>query len=276
MKRKIIQIDEEKCNGCGSCITGCPEGALQIIDGKARLVSDLCCDGLGACVGTCPEGAMEVVEREAEEYDESEVMANIVRQGNNTIKAHLKHLREHGEMQYLKEAVEYLQQKEVATAFDPRDYLNLSGGCPSAMARHIERKQEHRPETDHAAPVSQLNTWPIQLALVNPLMPFLDNADLLISADCVPFAFADFHRQFLKDRILILFCPKLDTDRIESYITKLAHIFKVNEVKSITIPRMEVPCCSGTVRIVEAALERSGKDIPMEEYIISVGGDILT
>jgi len=300
MKRKIISIDETKCTGCGQCIPDCPEGALQMIDGKARLVSDLSCDGLGACIGTCPEGAITIIEREAVPYDERTVMETIVKQGDAVIKAHLEHLAGHHQTEYYNEAIEYLIENNTGipdhTGPDPRKPApfgtqktraaphpvchagphepNPFAGCPGASARTIPRHSTAGPRQPSGTGPSELRQWPVQLALVNPSAPYFDNADLLVSADCVPFAYPGFHTEFLKGRILIIFCPKLDAD-IEGYIEKLAAIFKEHTIKSITLLHMEVPCCSGVRYIVEKALAKADVTIPIEEKTITINGTIM-
>jgi len=282
MKRKIIRIDEEKCTGCGQCIPDCPEGALQLIDGKARLVSDLFCDGLGACLGTCPEGAISVIEREAEPYNEKTVMENIARQGEPVIRAHLEHLISHGEKDLYNLAIEYLDENHIdiprhsikgCYPASARSGQHPFARCPGSLARSIARD---RPTGDQRAPVergSELRQWPIQLKLLNPAAPYFENADLLISADCVPFAYAGFHQELLRDKILIIFCPKLDTD-IDGYIAKLADIFSHHATHSITVAHMEVPCCGGVEYVVDRALEQSGKQIPVREVTITIDGQI--
>lgn len=273
--REVIKIDEDLCNGCGACVPGCPEGALQIIDGKARLVSDLFCDGLGACIGECPMGAITVEKREAEGYDEKKVMENIVRQGPGTIAAHLGHLRDHSQDEYLAQALDFLKEKGIPVPSAVKENSHCgSGGCPgSRIATFAPSSPDETVEA--TGPVSsQLRQWPIQLALLNPDAPYLKNAHLLFAADCVPFAFADFHRRFLKDKTLIMFCPKLDPTMPE-YLEKLTHIFKNNNVQSVTIVHMEVPCCGGVSRLVEAALLRAGKNLIIKDYTISIQGQIV-
>ncbi|MCK9151786.1 4Fe-4S binding protein [Methanobacterium alcaliphilum] len=269
MKRDIIKIDEDKCTGCGECITGCPEGALQVIDGKARLISDLFCDGLGACIGTCPQGAIQVEKREAEPYDESKVMKNIVKAGPNVIKAHLQHLQEHGEDKILSEAIDYLNKNNIEIP----DYEEkpLACGCQGSMTQELERVGKSEESVILSA---ELKNWPIQLQLLNPNAPYLKNADLLLAADCAPFAYANFHQRFLKDKVLIIFCPKLDKT-IEEYIDKLASIFEKQNINSITIVHMEVPCCGGIEVIVKRALEQAQKNIIIKDYTISMNGEIV-
>ena len=284
VKRKIIKIDEELCNGCGVCIPNCPEGALQIIDDKARLISDLFCDGLGACIGECPEGAISVEEREAEEYDEYRVMENIVKAGANTIKAHLVHLKEHGQHEYLNQAIDYLRDNdvEVPDGFDePKACSTGSGeqtlpcGCPGSAVMDLRVEEDACVEEImevHDAK-SQLRQWPVQIMLVPPIAPYLKNADLLVAADCVPFAYPNFHDKFLKDKIVLVGCPKLDN--VEVYKQKFVDIFKTNDLKSVTITNMEVPCCFGLIHLITQAVKESGKNIPIKAITIGIKGEIL-
>lgn len=279
MKRNIIKIDEKKCNGCGVCIPECPEGALQIIDGKARLVSDLFCDGLGACIGECPEGAISVEEREAEPYDELRVMENIVKQGDNTIKAHLKHLKDHNETGFLNMAIEYLKEKNYEKSlfeeFEAGETIQpLPCGCPGSMTQDLSVGNAMSTESLEIEMHSELRNWPVQLQLINPNAHYFKGEDLLISADCVPFTYSNFHHRFIRDKILIMFCPKLDKT-IDEYIGKLTEIFKNKSINSISVVRMEVPCCSGIERIIEMAQSNAGTQIPVEAYTISVKGEIL-
>jgi Pyruvate/2-oxoacid:ferredoxin oxidoreductase delta subunit len=235
--RKIVRIDEEKCNGCGLCIPNCAEGALQIVDGKAKLMSEKFCDGLGACLGHCPEDAIAVIEREAEEFDEK------------AVEAHLH------------------KQEEAQPKPQP-----VFTGCPSSRAMHF-KVAEAKSEPASATPnVSQLSHWPVQLKLVPINAPYFQDADLLIAADCVPFAYPDFHRDFLKGKAVVVGCPKLDD--IQYYKEKLTEIFKANSIKSITLPHMEVPCCFGLVKATEDALAASGKKIPLKKVKIGIRGDI--
>lgn len=229
--RKIVKIDEELCDGCGQCVPGCAEGAIEIIDGKARLVSDKYCDGLGACLGECPNGAITLEEREAEDFDE--------------------------------EAVEvYLKEKEK--------------GCPSTYVRTFTPETlDEKGLTGGPQPktASNLSHWPVQINLVPPTAPFLKGADLLIAADCTTLAYPDFHRDFLAGKVVMIGCPKFDD--VEDYILKFREIFERADIKSITTLVMEVPCCSGLPMIVKKAMDAAGKEIPMEEIVISTRGDIL-
>jgi len=279
VKRKVIKIDEEKCTGCGLCIPDCPEGALQIIDGKARLISDLFCDGLGACLGSCPEGAIEVEEREAEPYDEAKVMENIVKAGKNTIKAHLEHLKSHGENELLKQAVKYLKDNKVDFPFEEfrQSHGHKEGhfACPGSavMSWGEAAVKKEAPEETETEVKSQLRNWPVQLMLVNPQAPYLKGCELLISADCVPFAYGNFHQEFVKDKIVLVGCSKLDD--IEFYVEKLSQIFEIASPKSITVLYMEVPCCMGIVQGVERAIKKSGKKVPFCAVKISIKGAAL-
>jgi len=269
MKRKVITINEEKCTGCGNCIPGCPEGALQVIDEKARLISDLFCDGLGACIGECPTGAMSIEEREAEPYDEYKVMENIIKGGNNVIKAHLKHLNDHNEKELLRQATDFLKENNINI---PDYQEKLACGCPGTMTKTITREPVH--ETENINTASKLSNWPVQLQLLNSNAPYLKDADLVIAADCTPFAYPNFHNRFLKGKILTVFCPKLDKT-IDQYIDKLTEIFNIQDIKSVTIVHMEVPCCSGISTVVTEALKRSQKNIIVKDYTISINGEIV-
>jgi ferredoxin len=270
VKRGIIRINEEKCTGCGSCVTGCPEGALQLIDGKARVVSDLFCDGLGACIGDCPEGAIDIETREAEPYDERTVMGNIAKAGPNIIKAHLQHLKGHGQKDLLNEAINFLTENNIEIP----DYEEepMACGCPGSMTRDL-RRSDNQPH-EQVVSTSELVNWPIQLQLLNPNAPYLKNAELLLAADCAPFAYANFHQRFIQGKVLIIFCPKLDRT-IEEYVDKLSEIFQKQDIKSISIVHMEVPCCSGIESIVKRALEKAQKNIIIKDFTISINGEII-
>ncbi len=267
LKRSIIRIDHDKCDGCGECIPSCPEGALQIIDGKARLVGDLFCDGLGACVGHCPKGALSVEEREAEPYDERRTMENIIPQGPNTIRAHLDHLRRHGAQAELRTALEVLAERGIAPPPEPR----IPCGCPASSPRSLERAEEAAAPSDGVPRQSRLRNWPVQLTLVPPEAPYLRGADLLLAADCAPFAYADFHEEFLKGRVLLVGCPKLDDAHF--YVEKLASILRMNRPRSLTCVHMEVPCCFGLVQIARRAIEDAGVPIEFHEVTLGVRGD---
>jgi Pyruvate/2-oxoacid:ferredoxin oxidoreductase delta subunit len=280
-QRTIIKIDEEKCTGCGNCIPGCPEGALQIIDGKARLISDLFCDGLGACIGSCPVDAIKTEVREAEMYNESKVMDNIVKAGKNTIKAHLEHLKHHGEIKLYNEAESYLKNHGIENPLKTGN--NCSSiehhGCPGSRALTLdyEKTKKDLPKIDigiidEKKIASELTQWPIQIKLLPIQAPFFQNADLLIAADCVGFSNPNFHKDLLRGKKLLVGCPKLDDSQF--YMDKLAQIFALNDIKSVTVAMMEVPCCRGLSFIVENALKAANKQIPVEEKIYSLQGEI--
>lgn len=287
MKRKIIKINDELCNGCGNCVPDCAEGALQIVDGKARLISDLFCDGLGACLGSCPTGAIEVEEREAEPYNERKVMEeNIVPAGENTIRVHLSHLRDHGAFEFLKEAIEYLNEKGIKNPLEDEHkkkddgcgHGHHGGGCPGSRAMTLKpvqkpeiRTETPKNETGHLQ--SQLGHWPVHIHLLSPHAPFLKNADLMIIADCVAFAYANTHEEFIKGKAVAIGCPKLDD--VSAYVDKIASIIQVAKPKSITIVRMEVPCCGGMTEIVKQAMKKADEIIPFSVQVISISGEKL-
>ena len=277
MKRKIIRIDEEKCNGCGLCIPNCPEGALQIVSGKARLVRDLLCDGLGACLGHCPEGAILVEEREAEAYDEKAVIANVAAQGRETIEAHLHHLMEHGQRDHLHQAVGFLQERGIAVDI-PRQSPSTptaSGhfvGCPGARSATFAVVDP--PAQGGEVRASMLSHWPIQLHLVNPLAPHFAGSDLLLAADCVAYTIGDFHKDHLHGKTLAIGCPKLD-DGQEAYLAKLITLIDSAEIRSLTVMIMQVPCCSGLFQLAQRAVQQSSRKIPIRYQVVGIRGEIV-
>jgi NAD-dependent dihydropyrimidine dehydrogenase PreA subunit len=271
VKRKIINIDLEKCNGCGVCIPDCPEGAIQMIDGKARLISDMFCDGLGACLKGCPVGAITTIEREAEAYNERKVMENIVLQGANTIRAHLEHLSDHDETEYLNQALDLLKEKGIPIPPYGKDSPAHHEGCPGSRTQSLDSASEDAGDVPTGKIRSELTQWPVQLTLLNPQAPYLKGADLVVAADCAPYACADFHPKYLKGKKLAILCPKLDTS-MTAYAEKLKEIFSSQEVRSVTAVRMEVPCCGGVTRLVQDAIAASGKDIPFREEIVPIKG----
>ena len=232
--RNIVKIDEEKCNGCGQCVNACAEGAIEIIDGKAKLVSEVYCDGLGACIGHCPQDAITVEQREADEFDEQ------------ATKAHL------------------------AEKKSPQQQSDLV--CPGMMAKNLRDKTEPTESGSVSVP-SQLSHWPVQLKLVSPQAPYFANADLLLVADCVPFAMGDFHDRFLKNHSIVVDCPKLDDGQF--YIEKLTEIIKINELNSLTVIHMEVPCCSGLTHITKEAIAGSGVKKVFEDVTIGLDGNVM-
>jgi len=261
VKRKIIKINEELCNGCGECIQSCPEQALQIVDTpngpKARLVKEIYCDGIGACSGSCPTGALTIEEREADVYDEEATIARIKEVAPEMLETHLKHLKEHAK-----------QLPQHHTHKMPKGMTS----CPSAQMLHWEEKGKisHKPSTINHKLQSELRQWPIQLHLVPPFAPYFQNADILIVADCVPFTYANFHQDFLKGKAIAIGCPKLDD--VDAYIEKIMQIIKIANPKSIKVVHMEVPCFFGLVHIVKQALNQAKKDIPFEEITIGIKG----
>ena len=279
MKRDIIVIDEEKCTGCGVCIPSCKEGALQIIDGKARLISDLYCDGLGACVGHCPFDAMKIEQREAEAYDERKVMLeNIIPAGENTIKAHLQHLMDHNGVKWYEEAVDVLEEMGIENPIrkekpEEIEVKHQGSGCPGSKAMVFE-KEESKESIGVGDTRSQLRQWPVQLHLLSPHAPYFENADLLLAADCVAFAMGNFHSGYLKDKTLAIACPKLDSSQ-ESYIEKLVAMIDESKINTITCMIMEVPCCSSLLRLAKEAVNRANRNVPIKAITVGLQGEII-
>lgn len=251
--RKIVQIDETKCDGCGLCIPNCAEGALKIVNGKAKLISDVYCDGLGACLGHCPQDAINIIERDADEFDEKAVeeLLNSMNDekdecgcgsGGHSTHNHAHH-GHHG---------------------------HQGGGCPGSMMRQFN---DNKVDDSNIKVSSKLRQWPVQLTLVPPTAPYFKRADLLITADCVPFAYANYHNDFLKDRAVVVGCPKLDD--AEFYANKLEEIIRVNDLESVTVLRMEVPCCGGMAYAAKMARDKSGVNIPIKVVTIGIQGDII-
>lgn len=249
MLRKIVQIDQDKCNGCGLCVPSCAEGAIKIVNGKAVLSADNLCDGLGACLGDCPVDAIRIIERDADEFDESAVEEHLKAIGRPSA-----HQAPHGDRQQ---------------AAAPQHHGH--GGCPGSRAMTLEPAAAQSGE-EAGSRQSTLAQWPVQLHLVPTSAPYFQNADLLIAADCVPFAHADFHKDFLAGKALVIGCPKLDDNNF--YLQKLTELFRVSSIRSITVMRMEVPCCGGIVMAARKALADSGKDIPFHEVTVGINGEI--
>jgi ferredoxin len=269
VQRQIIRIDEEKCDGCGLCCDGCPEGALQMIDGKARLISEITCDGLGACVGDCPQGAITVETREAAPYDERSTLASIIPKGMSTLKAHLKHLHEHGQTTLLQQALEYLKERNHPVP-DYQERL-AHAGCPGSAPRSFVR-MPRRGETREGL-VSQLSQWPVQLHLISPMNPDFRGADLILAADCIAFAMADFNQRYLPGKRLAIACPKLDQG-MELYRDKLTALVDHAQVNSISVMIMEVPCCGGLLRVAQEAVTRAGRKVPIKLVVVGLDGEI--
>jgi len=277
LKRSIIRIEEEKCTGCGICIPNCPEGAIQIIDEKARLISDIFCDGLGACIGHCPEEAIIIEEREAEEYDEKLVMSNIVKQGPNTIKAHLDHLSDHNQKEYLDQALEYLKDNNIAIPEEKSEAAaeGSSCGCLGSRTMAFTRDEAGSTEdTDSSSRPSRLTHWPIQMHLISPMAPHFNNADLLLSADCVAYSLGEFHRDYLNGKTLTIACPKLDQGQ-EVYVEKLKALIDTAQINTLTVAIMQVPCCSGLLHLARQAAELADRKVPVKCVIVGVEGGIL-
>lgn len=281
MKRKIIRIDEEKCDGCGLCMPGCPEGALQMIEGKARLVSDLFCDGLGACLGHCPQGAITIEEREAAPYDERQVIAGIARQGKAVIEAHLQHLKDHNETTYLQQAYDYLREhghisSQPAAAARPQHPAAFrTGGCPGSQSVSFAGCGAATEPAPAAGPQpSRLTHWPIQLHLISPHAPHFRGADLLLAADCVAFSLGGFHEDHLKGKTLTIACPKLDQGQ-EAYLDKLTSLVDDAGIKSLTVMIMQVPCCSGLLNLARRAVAQADRKVPVNFVVVGLRGEIL-
>lgn len=277
MKRGIIKIDEKTCTGCGDCIPNCPEGAIQIIDGKARLVSDLFCDGLGACLGHCPVGAITIEEREAEPYDERRVMLNIIKQGPNTIKAHLEHLRDHQQTEYLQEAVAVLKEQGVPNPLDgahPGRAGHGHSGCPGSREMTFGAPAAISGTGESGARPSQLTHWPLQLHLISPAAPHYRGSDLLLAADCTAFTLGDFHKDYLKGKTLAIACPKLDEGQ-EVYVDKIKALIDEARINTLTVMIMQVPCCGGLLRLAQTAVQQAARRVPLKCIVVGLQGAIL-
>lgn len=261
VKRNIVVIDEDKCNGCGLCIGACHEGALQLVDGKARLVRDDYCDGLGACLGECPQGAITVEEREVAPFDEAAVAEHLGTQAQPPPAA----------CPSVQAILGALGAKAAGGGCPPAQARTVGGGCPSAQARTVGGPATAA--ANDAAPESALRNWPTQLSLVPIQAPYLAGADLLISADCVPFAYAAFHQDLLPGKVVLQACPKLDD--VAAYRAKLTALFAANDIRSVTVARMEVPCCGGLTSVVRGALEEAGSRAPLTVITIGIDGDVL-
>jgi NAD-dependent dihydropyrimidine dehydrogenase PreA subunit len=308
MKRDILKIDEELCNGCGECVPNCHEGALQVIDGKIRLISELMCDGLGACIGHCPEGAITIEKREAEPYSEVKVMEQMKDKGKNTVIAHLKHLKDHGESGFVQEGVGYLKEHRSELNFNLDEVMSEvhnhgksavadrtaptiktaavaateavhqhnhghnGGGCPGSRAMVIDRPNDTNQTIENEK--SELRQWPVQMHLVNPNASYFRNSDLVLAADCVAYSVGGFHSKYLKGKSLAIACPKLDHGS-EIYIEKLRALIDVAMINTITVMIMEVPCCGGLLQMVKSAASNATRKVPVKLLIASITGDIL-
>lgn len=269
MKRKIIKIIEEKCNGCGVCQSSCVEGAIQIIKGKARLINEVFCDGLGACLKECPQGAIIIEERKAKPYNEIKALKNVIQYGEEAIKAHLKHLKEHGQTKYYDQAREYLKNKKIK--IKESEIEKEIHVCPHSKPTEI-KKSETNYETKEGIK-SELSQWPIQFHLINPSASYFKDADVVIAADCAAFAYGDFHRDFIKGKKIIIGCPKLDSD-LDIYKDKIKELLEESRIKSLEIVTMEVPCCFGLIEITKQAISKSKHKISFKHTIITIEGEI--
>jgi len=288
MKRDIIKIDETLCNGCGLCVPNCHEGALQVIDGKVRLVSDLMCDGLGACIGHCPEGAITIEKREAVPYDEIAVMEEMISKGKNVIIAHLKHLKDHNETGFLDQGISYLKNNKAKIDFNLNEVLNkiqnnktmekqeekMACGCPGSMERTFDIPVCETNNIDATQIKSELRQWPVQMHLLNPNAPFFRNADVVITADCVAFALGNYHQKYLKGKSIGIACPKLDSNT-DSYTEKFRLMIDEAKVNTITVMIMEVPCCGGLIQMIKTASEKAERKVPIKLIVVGVQGNIL-
>jgi len=257
--REMVNIDEEKCDGCGLCVPSCAEGAIKIIDGKAKLIADNLCDGLGACLGDCPQGAITIEKREADEFDENAVAKRLADIGREPIP------HDHAQ-----ESVGGCPSARVQVIPSSKP-VHAADGCPSSrMVNFPSNPTSEAQDADQRS--SELRQWPVQLHLVPPTAPFLNDKEVLLAADCVPFAYADFHQTMLKDRALLIACPKLDNT--QPYVQKLVAMLQQNRIKKLLVAHMEVPCCSGLIAIARQALTESGVDVPFETIKVGIQGDV--
>ncbi len=304
MKRTIIKIDEDLCNGCGLCVEGCHEGALQLIDGKARMISDLYCDGLGACIPECPVAAITLEEREAEPYDEYKVMERISPKGEATVIAHLNHLIDHLQTEFVEQGIQYIKEHKLKvnlTKLKPfnnnpimskQDHEGTSqvtdndikrslkngqvhfGGCPGSQMMDFEKPARAVEVNNQTEQSSMLRQWPVQLHLLNPQAPYFQNADVLLAADCVAFSMGNFHSKYLAGKGLAIACPKLDQGK-EVYIDKLTAMINDASINTLTVMKMQVPCCSGLLQMAQLASERANRKVPVKAITVSLQGEVI-
>lgn len=279
LRRTVIKIDEDRCNGCGICVEGCHEGALRLIDGKARMISDLYCDGLGACIGDCPVGAIELEEREAEPYNEIAVMERLVPKGYKTIRAHLLHLKEHGEVELLDQAINYLKghhikvdMKGITADNTFKAAYGSASGCPGNREMFFTPVNQAMSVNEVS---SQLRQWPVQLHLLNPQAGYFHQADVVLAADCTAFSYGDFHNRFLKNHVLAIACPKLDTGK-DKYVEKLTTMIDQSNINTLTVVIMEVPCCGGLMQIAQQAVANANRKIPVKKIVVGIKGIVIS
>lgn len=301
MKRDIVKIDEDLCDGCSLCIPNCHEGALQIIDGKARLVSDLMCDGLGACLGHCPQGAITVETREADPYNETEVMKIMIDKGEATVIAHLLHLKDHNEMDFLREGMAVLKEQEDNLGFDLNKVIDAMtekktpqpapGGCPGSAPQVIKpmatgggcpgsapqaiKPTGFAPTAAAHSGQSELQQWPVQMHLLNPNAGFFAKSDFLLAADCCAFSMGNFHSEHLKGKMLGIACPKLDSNT-DVYLQKLVALIDGAKINTLTVMIMEVPCCGGLIAMAKQAVSMATRNVPIKKIVVSVSGDVIS
>jgi ferredoxin len=298
MKRTIIKIDEDLCNGCGICVKGCHEGALQLIDGKARMISDLYCDGLGACIPECPVAAITLEEREAEPYDEYKVMDRIASKGEATIIAHLNHLIDHQQTEFVEQGIRYIKEHKLVVDLEKLKPTNMQnhestlqavekdfnkslqnghshfGGCPGSQMTDFGKPSKPLAAINETEQSSMLRQWPVQLHLLNPQAPYFLNADVLLAADCVAFAMGNFHSKHLAGKGLAIACPKLDQGK-ESYIEKLTAMINDAKINTLTVMKMQVPCCSGLLQMAKLAVEKANRKVPVKAITVSLQGEVI-
>jgi NAD-dependent dihydropyrimidine dehydrogenase PreA subunit len=285
MIREIVKIDENLCDGCGLCVPNCHEGALQIIDGKARLISDLMCDGLGACLGHCPQGAITIEKREAAPYNEVEVVKDILPKGKNVMIAHLKHLRDHNENEFFIQAISWMEENRASLPFDLNEvkaevhkaFAAKPGasacGCPGSAEKTFNAPKAQFVANNTEVP-SALTHWPVQMHLINPNANHFKGSDLVLAADCVAFSMGGFHSNLLKGKTLAIMCPKLDHN-LNVYVEKIVSLIDDAQVNTITVVMMEVPCCGGMLRFVKEAQSIAKRKVPVKAMIVSVSGEVL-
>ena len=279
MKRTVIKIDEDICNGCGVCVESCHEGALQLIDGKARMISDLYCDGLGACIGECPVEAISFEEREAEPYNERAVMERISPKGEKTIRAHLLHLKAHNEMEFFNQGINYLKEHNIQIDMESLTMDKNHGGNGYAFGCPGKKEISFAPLNHAAGSVreipSQLRQWPVQLHLLNPEASYFRNADVVLAADCTAFAYGNYHERFMKNHTLAIACPKLDNGK-DIYIEKLTAIINQSNINTLTVIIMEVPCCGGLIQLAQQAVNKANRKVPLKQIIIGIQGEVVS
>jgi NAD-dependent dihydropyrimidine dehydrogenase PreA subunit len=282
LKRDIVKINEELCDGCGLCIPNCHEGALQIIDGKAVLISDLMCDGLGACLGHCPQGALAIEQREAAPYDEIAVIKDMITKGKNVIIAHLQHLKDHNEHEFFKQGITYLEENRKDLPFNLDEvklevHKSLSspcgGGCPGSASK-VFNADSDKVAGSQIEQVSALRHWPLQMHLINPNAVYFAGSDFVLAADCAAFSMGNFHSKILNGKTLAVLCPKLDQGQ-EIYVEKIKALIDNAKINTITVVMMEVPCCGGVLHLVKQALQETSRKIPVKLIISSVSGEVI-